>query len=361
MRAHAALTVLLFTLIAWGPQCRAARPCELQRAASIDVLTAPNGQLLVPVTMEGHPGLMALQLNSGLPYLFPGAIDYLGLKDRLQRTDWDAEIRGRKVTQQVKVKSTMLGEANFAGWDFTVYPADSPFPPTYAGMPVFGVMTSIFMNAVDLELNLAQGKVNLFKPNKCGQAPVYWGGEFTEVPMFTDPAGLIVFPLELEGKRFETSLNTGSRLSVISSEAAKRFLGFDESSPEIEHETLSGDNEIASFRAMSLTAKGLDVRNARVRIYKMTRCQPGTSGRDSRAIGCQKVFGVAPFSIGTDLMRRLRIYVSAIDGKVYFSRAAPAAGNAAGAANAGAGGAASAADAPDAAAGAAAPGPAPAQ
>jgi hypothetical protein len=310
----------------WSAAAAPAEPCRLQPVGLLDVTTDANGAVFVPVSLDGHEGLMALQLSNGLPAIFEGYVDSLGLRGRLQKSEWDANIGDKHIEKQVSIESTLLGRTNFTKWTFQVYPKGLNFRPSVAGLPVFGVMTSIFMNAIDLELNLAARRIVLFKPNKCRGTPVYWDATVTGVDLFVDRTGLMLFPMEVEGKRFEGSLNTTSRLSVISSEAARRYLGFDETSAGIEHEPLPGDAEVASFRAMSLTAKGLDVRNSRVRIKKMPKCSLSAADRSSNALGCTDVLGMTPFSIGTDLMRKLRIYVSVADHKIYFTRVDPADG-----------------------------------
>jgi hypothetical protein len=109
---------------------------------------------------------------------------------------------------------------------------------------------------------------------------------------------------------------------VINADAASSYLGFDIDSPGVERVPTTNGSEMATFRAMSLTAKGLDVRNARVRMLKSSVCRPVRGGVGPiNAVSCGKhLLAVTPFSIGTDLMKRLHIYVSAADKKVYFAR-----------------------------------------
>jgi hypothetical protein len=311
------------------PAVAAGKPCELKQVTAMEVAVAPDGSVLVPVALEGHPGFMALQLDAGSPWLFPGYVEELGLQKATHGVVVDARINGRKVDRQLRVKSTRLGLADFTGWEYMVLPESPTVRPKFRGYPVYGTMSSVFMSAVDMELNLAENRIALFRPNRCSSIPVYWEGEVTAVPLYTDRSGLMIFPMEVEGNRVETSLNTTSRMSVLFTKLAKRYLGFDANSPGIERQTLPGGREVASFRAVSLTAKGLGIHNARVRLSDFDRCDPTSSGKDTGAIGCRDMYGLTPFSIGTDLLKQLRIYASVVDGKIYFTRvglaAAPAA------------------------------------
>jgi hypothetical protein len=319
------MCVLLAAIVVL-PAVAIGKPCELKQVAAIEVGFDSGGGILVPVHVEGHPGFLKLQLSAGLPWLYPASIEELGLAAKTRGVGFDGSIGSHKVERQVKVRSTVLGGANFAGWDYSVLPDTQAVRPQYRGYPVFGTMSSSFMNVVDMELNLAERRINLFQPNRCHTAPVYWDSEVTAVKLYTDRTGLLLFPMELEGAFIETSLNTTTRTSLITAEIVKRYLGFDEDSPGVEHESVPGGTEIASFRAMSLSAKGLQVRNTRVRIRKFEGCVPSASGKDTGAIGCRDLLGFTPFSIGTDLMRRLRIYASVVDGKIYFTRVDSAAG-----------------------------------
>ena len=310
-------------------------PCKLQQVAQLDVKTGVEGNTFVPVILDGHQGLMFLQLSSGLPALFEGYVEELGLSKRLRPNEWKATIGDRKIEKQARVESTILGRANFRDWDFQILPQGLNFRPRFFdGQSIFGVMTSRFMAVVDLELNLGAGRVNLFMPNKCSTTPVYWESEVTGVDLSIDASGQLTFPMEVEGQLLETSLNTSGRMSSVSAGIVHRYFGFDENSPGIERVNVPGEKDAAVFRAMSLTAKGLEVNNTKVRIREMPDCRLGQTDRNStgtrisggvQPIGCTNNLSMTPFSIGTDLLKRLRIYVSYADRKIYFTRAEPVA------------------------------------
>lgn len=305
------------------------KPCQLKQIAQLKVEFDPAGQAYVPVSMDGHSGWMALQLGAGLPGIFEGYIEELGLRGSLKANEWDATYAGRKIEKQVRITSTQVGNANFSGWDYQVLPNGSGYQPRVNGLPFLGVLTSRFMNVVDLELDLGTRQIRLFLPNKCGGIPVYWESDVTSVDLTADSTGQLIFPMEVEGRELLAKLNTGSSLSQMSAEAVSRYLGFGADSPGVEKETLPGDTEASTFRAMTLTAKGLQVRNSKIRIRDMPNCTIRLADRDrltNRGIGnrpviCGDSLGQTPFSIGTDLMKQLRIYVSLTDRKIYFTRA----------------------------------------
>lgn len=302
----------------------AANPCDMKLLALMDVEIDDWGTVLVPVRIEGHDAWMILDIASDLPWVFRSSVDLLGLMLKPIK-GVKMRVGAQPVVNQVKVGHLILGKADFAGWDMYVVPDSGPAPLSYRGRPLIGVLTSGLMQAVDVELNLGAKKINLFSHTSCRGQSVYWGGGYTVVDLITDWTGLMIFPMELEGQRIATSFNTGSRYSRIHSEVAKKFFGFDEKSDHIEKETLDNGGEISSYRAMGLTAKGLSVNNAKIQIVKrLNACKASVSGRASRAIGYTNCMKPTPFSIGTDLLKKLRVYIASREKKIYITRADPA-------------------------------------
>jgi hypothetical protein len=290
--------------------------CELKQLASLDVDVDQNGTVLIPATIEGHDVWMILSLDQGLPMLFQSAVRDLQLTT--SKSNVGAASAGQPITRMSKIKQLNVGRASYKGWEALVLPVD-PSPPTNRGKLVAGMLTSRLIQVVDMELNLAENKVNLFSQTRCSGEAVYWGGEYTAVRLFTDPTGLLVFPMEIDGHTVETSFNTASRYSNINTSVTRQFFGFDKNSKDILKETSSG-REVSSYRAMTLSAKGLQVRNSKIRLQDSASCLPTSSGRDSGAIGCQSLFNFAPFSIGTDLLKSLRVYIASKEQRVYFTR-----------------------------------------
>jgi hypothetical protein len=323
-----AVRARIFTVatMAFGMLAATAAPafgaCKMQLLAAVDVELA-DGTVLVPVKANGQEVWMILGMANGVPSAWREAAERLGLKLRTQ-DDAQLTVNGTRITQKTVVDSLLIGSANFAKWDFYILPAGGP-PALIQGRPLLGNLTSNFMNVVDLELDLARKKINLFKQTTgCKGEQVYWGDEVTAVDMYRDASGLLVFPMEIDGKRVEASLNTQGRGSYISETVTKKFFGFDRDSSGISKETSASGNDIASYRAMSLTSKGLAMKNVKIRLRDdlKSRCDPSTRERNTRAIGFNGCFGLAPLSIGTDMLKRLRIYIATKENKIYFTRAA---------------------------------------
>jgi hypothetical protein len=299
-------------------------PCPMKTLASVDVAIDGIGQVLLPVTLDGHEVWMTLGLETAMPVLFEAAVEGWNLKTVTSPYDFKLTING-KPAEMTTIGKLELGRINFTNWHMVLYPSKlTKGIEAYAGKPVVGGLTSRFLQSVDMELDLADRKVKLFSPTKCHGGAIYWGGEYTAVQLHSDEVGLLKFAMELDGRKIETSLNTADRTSVINSEVTRKFFGFDENSPGIQQQVSPQGDKTESYIAMSLTAKGLTVKNARVRL-RSAECGAHSFGSESGAIYCQDEVNYAPFSIGTDLLRHLRVYIASTEGMIYFTRVDPVA------------------------------------
>lgn len=307
--------------------------CKLSLLASVDVRTNPNGAVLVPLQVNGHDVWMLLNMSSGMPFVSPQALDLLGLKPRGVGAS-DITLNGRPVHQQARADSLRIGNANFTDWDLYVQPGPGRPPAVIQGRPVVGSMASSFMNVVDLELDLADHKINLFKHSYCDGAQIYWGAEFTKEKLYSDRSGLLYFAMEVDGKRVETSLNTEGQRSLLSEKVTRDYFGFERSSPGVSHETLYNANGLpidAAVRNMSLTAHGLSISNLPIIIESNRggpRCTP-SANRESGAIGFDGCYSVVPMELGTAVLSKLRVFIAPKEKRIYFTRVeepAPGAG-----------------------------------
>lgn len=303
-------------------QAEAPRACPMQKLSTLEVRGYESGHLLVPVNIAGHDAWMWLDLSGGLMTVYGAAV-----------ADWHLNIfpmqngarritfMGKQVVDMVREDFT-LGSMVFRQWPLVVVPASTiPAVETYEGKPIIGQLATRFLMAVDAELDLAHDRINLFQQVKCGSAAAYWGGEVTAVPLEFDQAGLLHFPMQLEDQEIQTSLDTASRSSRISTEVTKKFFGFDAQSPGVQSELLPNGTTASSYRAMSLTAQGLQIKNTRIDLWPTTECRPDRRLSGLDGIGCTNLFGVTPFAIGIDLLRKLHVYIATKEHMIYFTRA----------------------------------------
>jgi hypothetical protein len=297
------------------------KSCPMKTLATIEVRGTQHGRFLVPVSIAGHDVWMGLDLKGGILVLYGAAIADWHLQTiPMENGARSITVNGKAIHEMARVDFT-LGSHGFRQWPMVVVPAsDFDTLNTYEGKPVVGQLSSIFLMAVDAELNLAQNKITLFEQVKCGSDAAYWGGPVTGIHFEVDPTGLLHFPMLLDDQEIQTSLDTYQPSSRISSEATKKFFGFDEQSPEVQSDLLADGTRSQSYRAMALTAQGLQIKNSKIELLPMKDCHPDRLLSRLNGIGCEDVYGMTPFTIGTDLLKRLRIYIASKEHMIYFTR-----------------------------------------
>jgi hypothetical protein len=303
--------------------------CEPKVLARLQLEVSPGGAVYMPATLGDHEVYFELSIGSGLPLIFESAATALGIEPKPWAGYGEMSFGGKRVTQFVKLEKMKVGDFSLLARAAPLIPQSGAEPPNLLnGKPIVGVMGSTLIQRVDAELNLAERQLILFQPFKCrSQSPVYWGAEAAVLPMGFDPAGALVLTLELDGKRVQTSLLNGDRVSTIDVNATREFFGFDETSPGVEI-VADGDGSRAQFHAMSITGRGLGIEGTKVRLRKGSSCK--LTGRTPvyGAIGYETCINRVPFNLGIDLLSQLRLYIASSRRTVYVSKVASPEGTA---------------------------------
>jgi hypothetical protein len=309
--------------------------CSLQLAAELEARVLPSGTVIVPAKVAGQDVWLFLGSNGAFPLVYESAANQLGLEhkaitdrtqlgSRTRRVETGLSNANRTLDRKVSLPSFLLGRVSLGAWQAVLLPgADRPLMHI-DGHPVIGIMGTQIFRLVDAELDLANQRMRLFKATECPEAPVYWGGEYTETRLLFDRVGAMHFVMELDGRKIDTGLLSGISTSSIDEGIAKRYFGFDGQSPGVIRETGNGQEQ-SSYYAMSLTAAGLNVSNARVRISdsRTARCGSTLAGDAGQSIQYSTCENTVPFTLGTGLLQKLRIYIAAKQEKIYFTRTTP--------------------------------------
>jgi hypothetical protein len=316
------LGVLVLFSASWIAEAKAENPdCEPQLLAQLQLHVSPAGGVFVPASIGGKEVFFQLSIGSGLSWLFESSVKSLGLKAKRRNGGAGMTYDGKRITHYVALEGLKLGDFGLNTRLAPILPQpEVESPQILEGKLVLGIMGSTLFRNVDAELFLAERRLKLFKPFRCmSRSPVYWGGEVAELPLHFDAAGTLVFILELDGKKVEASLLTGGRASMIDVNATRQFFGFDEASAGVEVVQVDGEAPRSLFHAMSLTGRGLGIKDAKVRLASGPSCKLSGSTAVYGAIGYSDCINVVPFRLGTDLLSQLRIYISRVRETLYVS------------------------------------------
>jgi hypothetical protein len=295
------------------------RDCTLKQYASLDLAETSNGSLLVPVQIEDRSAYMVLNTVAAISALTEEAVRLLGLPTKPVPRGVEIHFGKSDIQRMASAKAFALGPVRYKGATFLITPTELVGRPT-GGVPVVGTLgMDVFAN-MDVELDAAHRKLNLFSQDHCPGRAVYWAKKFDSVPIRVGKLGEIYFPMELDGQKLETTLATGSALTALSTEVTRKLYHFDKDSPDIEKETDASGETTAHYRAMALTGEGLQIINARIRLVDPTNnsCH---LGKVSGAAAYEDCYGAHPLQLGRSVLTKLRIYIATKEKALYFTDA----------------------------------------
>jgi hypothetical protein len=301
------------TFAADAPQ---SRDCRLKQLASIDLKI--DSTVLAPVVVNGTQSYMGLLTGSSgssisqkaaaemmLPLHPPPAIFAKG-----------SATVGIASIDSFSLGSFPLGEISFRVNSNLDLKAGENMPE-FIGW--FG-MQSLF--GMDFEFDFAHNKLNLFSIDHCDGKVVYWTDTATSVPYALDALGTVVFPMELDGKRIEATVQASIAHTRLKTDVSKKVYGFDENSAGIKSENTEAGKPQSHYLAMKMTAKGLSVTNADVYLVAGNKaCVVSSNVGPEHAVGYANCSGNPPLLLGLDILRHLRLYFATKEHVLYFTAA----------------------------------------
>jgi hypothetical protein len=299
-----------------SPPATQSQACEAHQLASLDLKVLDNGQVLVPVTVNNAPFYMYFEIASPFTAVSEQAV----MRFALQRTNIGKGLditSGDKRVQQYATMNFQLGDVMYSEEHILIDPQSSA-PRRYTQTDIIGFLGIDFLWTMDLDLDLAHGKLDLYEPSKCPGREVYWSSQYSVVPLRRDAFGNFFFPMELDGRRLEATLTTDSSASSLSTDVTKRVYGFDKNSGGIESVTDVDGHVVAQYRAMKLTASGLTVVDEKIKLTD----PPNNTCRLTKkldAIGYTDCLYRYPLRLGGDVLRRLHVDIATKENTMYFT------------------------------------------
>jgi hypothetical protein len=294
--------------------------CGLKQYGNVDLLVSEENPVLARITIDAKPALMVLDLSNGPSLMWADAAKRLELTRMPLMAESPMTYGNKPITDFVKIGKFMMGDVRFGAPQFLL--VASPYPNLEVdGLPVVGSIGLNFFANADFELNLKARKLTLFSQDHCKGRVVYWTDSYDSVPMQRSVLGNISFPMELDGKKIDTTLTTASAGSSLYTDISRRYFGFDETSDGIVVESGAQGESVGHFKAMALTTNGLKVLNARVELYKQSpkvKCSLQQPKGVASYGGC---YGMYPLRLGREVLQQLRIYVATKENVMYFSAA----------------------------------------
>jgi Aspartyl protease len=297
-----------------------AKNCQLKRYASLELSEPVGSHLLVPVTIKGTRAYMVLDLASPYSSVLESAASRFALPTQSITTRVEVHVAGKQLQRLATVAPFSLGGLEFKSAEFLVFP-DKIFSGGTADAPVIGILGMNFLAQFDIELDVAHRKMNLFSQDHCPGHTVYWSKSYDSAPIRLGTLGEFYFPMDLDGKKLETTLATSNTMTTLHTDASRKLYNFDSHSTDIETEMDATGRTTAHYRAMKLSGEGIEIINARIALVDPVPNSSCYLGSRSGAATYEGCFGVHPLALGQNVIDKLHFYIATKEKMLYFTPA----------------------------------------
>jgi hypothetical protein len=274
----------------------------------MELAVAPDGGFAVPASIDGKKVLLSLDLDGSLS-VHQRFAESSGLRlRRFSRLDHKPYLDGQRVTQVARIDSLDLGDWQVGRTAAFVDPRPTPPLGQDLSHVVVGSVGLNLFRSYDFELDLADHKLHLYWPDHCTGKVVHWAEKYSVLPMQFGGGGHLYFTAELAGEKLAFNISPDKATTTLTSDAAKVLYGFD-ATPRDD---------------MTLNIGGLELQNVGLRVVptpalKCAKFKKPRRPRDPAThTGCDGVF---PLTLGGDVLKRLHLFVSLREKKLYFTPA----------------------------------------
>ena len=186
-------------------------------------MAALTGSPVVSVTIGGEPRTMLVDTGGASSLLDPAVAARFQI--RFTRSFFRLGLDAEPVNRVARVSSVLIGPRRFSDSSFAVAPVG------WTG--VDGTLGANWLDDMDLEIDPEDRRVVFYERDHCGSGSVHWThGDPVTIPMrprISDHE--LTVPADLDGKRIEALVDTGTPDTVLSLEAAQRLFGIGPESP----------------------------------------------------------------------------------------------------------------------------------
>jgi predicted aspartyl protease len=167
-----------------------------------------------------------------------------------------------------------------------------------------GLIGGDLLSNYDVEIDVPDHRVRLWRASTCGANDLPWSGSRATLPAHVTSGDRLVLAISLDGMPIDALLDSGSSISLLQTEAARR----------IGEGAISGDPAVLVY--------GIDGGSISVRIHRFKSMSVGQDQITSPKIGIGETQLVSPEMIlGLDYLRDRRIWIGFRARKIFVQLA----------------------------------------
>ncbi len=303
--------------LACAPARAIAGGCRLIRIGEIPVTM--RGVPVVPASLDGHPVQLIVDTGAYSSLLWRPLATSLGLRRLGVSGGKISGAGGSQDAELVAVRDFGLGD--YRAHDLRFLTAAAAVGSGAAeAVPLAGVLGEDFLAHLDVEFDLAAGKLRLFQPEGCtGDQVVYWAPAYFMVQLTTPPQGTrwLQARARLNGREVVAMFDSGAARTTVMAAAASRA---GDSAPTTAVPPMHGvgPKPVAATvrRFASLTIGQETIENATLAVadvFGANREVPLGSYLPQSQLAEPDVI------VGADFFLAHRLYIARGQGKIYFT------------------------------------------
>ena len=192
-----------------------AADCTLKKAATFDA-KIERSHVMIQAKIDDKD--VSVVLDTGAPFNMIDNKLAEELKLPLNRiTISGIDVAGHESNVSAMAHKVTLGDFTATNVSFLVAGRESA-NGSWANQALFGAN---FLEANDLELDLAHGKVNIFSADHCPGQGVYWAHQWVPIPIRIQHYSHIYLPVTLDGLETWAMLDTGAGVTIVDKHVAE--------------------------------------------------------------------------------------------------------------------------------------------
>jgi predicted aspartyl protease len=274
------------------PVAAAGSGCTAVRLGETTVATLRNAPIIT-LSANGMPVTLVLDTGAEGTILTPAAAQRIGAQR--PRIEFQRQIRGiggTLQTSEVELRSFAVGGVGIP-WR-RVRVASINLASVFSG-PLDGVLGADSLSSFDVDLDLPGHRIVLYEKQTCAGALPAWTQPYARINAGRSMGGHLFFPVQLDGRRTDAFVDTGSQFTVLSTRAALA-LG-------VSATVLAGERVA--------TVHGVAAEQLAAHVHRFSQLQIGAETiRDPEIIVTDVTLNDADLVMGIDFLRPRRIWLS---------------------------------------------------
>lgn len=297
MRAFGLLLLILLARCEAPPELN----CDLKKVAEMP-LQVEDRLLVVPVGINGKWVHLLVDSGAERTTISDAAADRLGLPHDNRYRNRSTGIGGSTTTTDVSIDRLVIGGVHFPVNRIAV----GTFKlQTASGIDADGLLGADILLAFDLDINVPDGKLTLYRNRVCPIASLPWSEPWIEIAGVRARKDRLLVPFELDNVAGLGILDTGAQATVLGVDMARR-MGLNEQS-------MAGDRRIRNIGTGPAVAISTLHRFNLLRIGPVAEEAPVITVLSSD-------FGVGDALIGEQFLQGRRVWLSFRNRQVFVSR-----------------------------------------